>query len=128
MAAAVKSVSAGYKALTAGVRTTHLEANASYDLGVVKVSLGFDGARANILESATDGNAVALSASMPLGAQAVAGFDYVTRDANTFSQYAIQYNLSKRTALNGSFGNMSNTKIDGLTSGNMYRLAIWHTF
>ena len=128
LAVAYKSISAGRAALTAGVRTNHLEAMASYDLGVAKVAVGFDGARANVLESATEGNAVSLSASMPLGAQAVAGFDYITRDANTFSQYAIQYNLSKRTALNGSFGNMSNTKVDGVTSGNMYRLAIYHTF
>ena len=128
MAVAYKSIAAGYKALTTGVRTTHFEAMASYDLGVAKVAVGFDGARANVLESATEGNAVSLSASIPLGAMAVAGFDYATRDANTFSQYAIQYNLSKRTALNASFGNMSNTKVDGLTSGNMYRLAVWHTF
>ena len=128
LAVAYKSISAGYKALTTGVRTNHLEAMASYDLGVAKVAVGFDGARANVLESATEGNAVSLSVSMPLGAQAVAGFDYATRDANTFAQYAIQYNLSKRTALNGSFGNLSNTKVDNVTTGNMYRIAIWHTF
>lgn len=128
LAVAYKSIASGYKALTTGVRTNHIEAAASYDLGVAKVAVGFDGARANVLESATEGNAVSLSASIPLGSMAVAGFDYVTRDANTFSQYAIQYNLSKRTALNASFGNLSNTKVDGITSGNMYRLAIWHTF
>lgn len=105
----------------------NLEAFASYDMGVAKVGLGFDGKRTST--GPTEKSAVSMGVSAPLG-PVVLGVNYAKRDVNKLWEAVAVYNFSKRTALNASFGKQTVPGAAGLLSDKygQHRIRLQHTF
>ena len=51
-----------------------------------------------------------MSVSVPVG-NSVFGVNYGKRDVASFQEYAVQYNLSKRTYIAGSYGSYTNAAV-----------------
>lgn len=73
-----------------------------YDAGVAKVGFGYDSPR-RAKQNGTDEAAFMLGVSVPLGKFST-GLNYAKRDTNSLTQVGVQYDLSKRTNVNGSYG------------------------
>ena len=116
-----------YALATTGVsdlRTVSTDAHVIYDAGFAKVGLGYDGPRRG-KANGKDEAAMLLGLSVPMG-QTTLGLNYGKRDAASFLHAAAQYDLTKRTNVNLSYG--MNTA--SATSGNtdQYRLSLNHAF
>jgi len=134
----------------ASARENRLEAFATYDLGVAKFGLGYDGKNvgtsdvvnpllvspANKYEAIrTPGTAEyvkfnqtaawSVGVSAPLGAFTV-GANYAKRDVAELTALVAEYSLSKRTSFNASLGRQ--TANAGTDSGNQYRIGMYHSF
>jgi Gram-negative porin len=66
-----------------------------------------------------------LGVSVPFGATTV-GVNWGKRDAASFTQVAAQYDLSKRTNVNLSLGNDTQSGTSG--TNDQYRLSLNHSF
>ena len=108
-------------------RKNRLEAFATYDLGVAKFGVGYDGPNVGLPNSPliTDASAWAVGVSAPLGPVTI-GANYAKRDANKVTELAADYALSKRTSFNASLGRQTANK--GTDNGNQYRLGVYHSF
>lgn len=81
-----------YKKNAGASTATKNEAFASYDLGVAKVAAGYE-------KASTDTDAkTSLGVSAPLGA-ITAGVSYIKSGDNKYTDFAVSYALSKRTAI-----------------------------
>lgn len=110
--------------LTPGsLRNTSTDFSVKYDAGVVVVALGYDSPRRG--KPAADGAATLLGIKANLG-QVSLGINYGKRDAATFMQLGAQYDLSKRTNVNVSFGN--DIQSAGAATNDQYRLSLNHSF
>ncbi len=128
-AAAVKSTTGLTTAqLTAGAKKTNIEAAATYDLGVVKLGFGYDGATTGGTGNYTDKTMTSYGVSVPLGALTV-GVNGATRGANKFYDAGANYDLSKRTSLRVQMGQITGTSSTSAnTQGNQYRIGVLHNF
>jgi predicted porin len=113
-------------AAAANTQGYNLEGFATYDAGVVKVGLGFDGKRTST--GSTEKSAVALGVSAPVGPM-VLGVNYAKRDTNKLWEAVAMYNFSKRTAINASFGKQT-VPANVLTTDKygQHRIRLQHTF
>ena len=117
------------------LRTTRTEAYATYDFGVAQVGVGFDGAQvgSNVANATDDASAVAFGVAVPMGAITL-GANWAKRDVNTVSEFVAKYDLSKRTSMNFSIGKQSVDADPTVgaanvgTTGNQYRIAMFHSF
>ena len=142
---------ATYVALGLGhiARKNRVEAFATYDFGMAKIGLGYDGKNVGTPEGSPLGevagdqfaairtpgtaqyvrfnNAAAYSigVSAPFGPVTV-GANYAKRDIAKLTEVVADYALSKRTSLNASLGRQ--TANVGTDSGNQYRLGVYHSF
>jgi hypothetical protein len=94
-----------------------------YDAGVVVVALGYDSPRRG--KADTDAAATLLGIKANLG-QVSLGINYGKRDAASFMQLGAQYDLSKRTNVNVSFGN--DIQSASAATNDQYRLSLNHSF
>jgi predicted porin len=132
-AAGPVAVGAAYKkpklAALANTQGYNLEAFGTYDAGVVKVGLGFDGKRTS--SGPTEKSAVSLGVSAPVGPM-VLGVNYAKRDVNKLWEAVAQYNFSKRTAINASFGKQTLALVGGAVPASdkygQHRIRLQHTF
>lgn len=113
-------------------RTSRFEAFATYDLGVAKLGVGYDGSTVGVpYNSTSDANAYSLGVSVPVGAVTL-GFNWAKRDVNSLTEYVAKYDFSKRTSLNASFGKQTfDAAPVGSTTGingQQYRIGLYHTF
>ena len=109
-------------------RNTNAEGFLTYDFGVAKVGLGFDTALAGVVASAVnDATAWSFGVSAPIGAFTV-GVNWAQRDVNNMYEAVVNYDLSKRTAINVSFGRQSFDAVAGVTDGQQYRVRLLHAF
>ncbi|NDP40338.1 MAG: porin [Rhodoferax sp.] len=129
-------------------RKNRLEAFATYDLGVAKFGVGYDGKNVGTSDAVYAANlaneyasirtpgtadyvrfnraaAWSVGVSAPLGAFTV-GANYAKRDIAKLTEVVAKYDLSKRTNLNASFGRQ--TANEGTDSGNQYRIGMYHSF
>jgi len=104
-------------------RTTSTDLSVVYNAGVATIGLGFDSARRGKPDS--DASATLLGLSVPVGAATV-GFNWGKRDTASFTQVVAQYDLSKRTNLNLSLGNDTQSNNSG--TNDQYRLSLNHSF
>lgn len=137
----------GYK--DAVHRKNKLEAYATYDFGMAKLGVGFDGASVGTVgpelatvaglsadgttreDGVTTSNAYSIGVAVPLGAVTV-GLNYAKRDINSVVELGANYNLSKRTALTAAIGRHTfdenratpNTGVNG----QQYLVAMTHSF
>lgn len=132
----------------ASARDNRLEAFATYDFGVAKVGLGYDGKNVGTSDRVYAANlaneyasirtlgtpdyvrfnqaaAWSVGVSAPLGAVTV-GANYAKRDIAKLTEVVAKYDLSKRTSFNASLGRQ--TANVGTDSGNQYRLGVYHSF
>lgn len=130
-----------YPVLAANIaRNTNAEGFITYDFGMAKVGLGFDTSNAGTdntaaaaVRAVNDATAWSFGVSAPIGAFTV-GLNWAQRDVNNLYEGVVEYNLSKRTAINFSFGRQSmdatNAAAAGFTetNGNQYRLRLLHAF
>ena len=113
--------------VAAGMEKGNTELAAIYDFGVAKVGVAYDG------KTTTTGDALTgFSVNVPVGAMSV-GFNTAKRGDNKFTQYGVNYSLSKRTTLSAQAGKhsgvMSNQAAStSSTMGNQYRVGVLHTF
>jgi hypothetical protein len=105
-------------------RTVSTDLSVVYDAGVAKVGFGYDSARRG-KQDGTDDAAITGSVTVPFGA-AEAGVNFGKRGNASFSQVGMQYNLSKRSNINLSFGNYDSGAANGQT--NEYSLSLNHYF
>ncbi len=112
-------------ALTAAnsARSTSTDVSVVYNAGVATIGFGYDSARRGKPDS--DAAATLLGVSVPFGATTV-GVNWGKRDAASFTQVAAQYDLSKRTNVNLSLGNDTQSGTSGTTD--QYRLSLNHSF
>ena len=154
---AVKGYSfrAGQNAALAGLggiaRKNRLEAFATYDFGMAKIGVGYDGknvgtpdginplagvgvtnAYQRVLTRGTadyvrfnTAHAWSVGVSAPLGPVTI-GANYAKRDIAKLTELVADYALSKRTSLNASLGRQ--TANVGTDSGNQYRIGAYHSF
>jgi len=122
-------------------RNTNSEGFITYDFGVAKVGLGFDSAMAGTdntaaaaVRAVNDATAWSFGVAAPIGAFTV-GVNWAQRDVNNMYEAVVNYDLSKRTAINLSFGRQSyDASIAGgalggsETNGNQYRIRLLHAF
>lgn len=113
-------------------RTSRYEAFATYDLGVAKLGVGYDGSTTGVAYNSTsDANAYSLGLSAPVGAITV-GFNWAKRDVNSLTEYVVKYDLSKRTSLNASFGKQTFDAAPAASTtgvnGQQYRVGLYHAF
>jgi len=122
--------------IAANARNTNSEGFITYDFGVAKVGLGFDTALAGVAPgpAVSDATAWSFGVSAPIGAFTI-GANWAQRDVNNMYEAVINYDLSKRTAINVSFGRQSfdssapggsNGGVE--TNGNQYRIRLLHAF
>jgi hypothetical protein len=110
-----------------GMEKGNTELAGIYDFGVAKVGVAYDG------KTTTTGKALTgFSVNVPVGAISV-GFNTAKRGDNKFTQYGVNYALSKRTTLIAQSGKntgvMSNQAAAAdSTMGAQYRVGIKHTF
>jgi len=112
------------------VQTTSFDLSAIYDAGFAKLGFGYDSSRRG--KNSDDKAAMLFGASVPLGAITV-GANYGTRDKANFLQLAGQYDLSKRTNVNVSWGqdNQGGKEADKITdnpTNSQYRVSLNHSF
>jgi len=110
---------------TAGVtdpRTVSYDMSVVYNAGVATVGLGYDSVRRG-KQGGTDDGAVLAGISVPVGAASF-GLNYGKRGNGSFNQVGAQYDLSKRTNVNLSFGNADT----GTVQTNEYSLSLNHYF
>jgi len=105
-------------------RTMSTDISAVYNFGVATVGLGWDSARRG-KQDGTDAAATMFGVSVPMGA-ATFGLNYGKRDTASFTQVAAQYDLSKRTNVNASFGSDTQSATSG--TNDQYRLSLNHSF
>jgi hypothetical protein len=105
-------------------RTVSTDAHVIYDAGFAKVGLGYDGPRRG-KDNCTDEEAMLLGVSVPMG-KTTLGLNYGKRDAASFLHAAAQYDLTKRTNLNLSYGMDTQSATSGNTD--QYRLSLNHAF
>ena len=105
-------------------RLTSTDLSAVYNFGVATVGVGYDSPRRG-KQNGTDLGATLIGVSVPVG-QATFGINYGKRDAASFAQVAAQYDLSKRTNVNASFGSDTQGAATGTTD--QYRLSLNHSF
>lgn len=110
------------------VRSTNAEGYLTYDFGVAKVGLGFDTANAGAPAGAVnDATAWSFGVAAPIGAFTI-GVNWAQRDVNNMYEAVVNYDLSKRTAINVSFGRQSFDSVPGGVDGNQYRIRLLHAF
>jgi hypothetical protein len=122
---AIKSASGAATATYA--RTINNEAFVTYDFGVAKVGLGWDGAMAAASSASADANAMAFGIAVPVTSALTVGANYATRDVNNTSEFTANYSLSKRTSFNASFGRQS-LKETATRTADQFRISLAHTF
>jgi len=105
-------------------RSTSTDFRLAYDAGIVAIALGYDSPRRGM--AVTDGAATFLGVKATFG-QLSMGVNYGKRDAATVMQVGAQYDLSKRTNLNVSFGNDNQGTVAAPTN-DQYRFSLNHTF
>jgi hypothetical protein len=105
-------------------RNTSTDFRLMYDAGIVAIGLGYDSPRRGA--AVADGAATLLGVKATFG-QVSMGVNYGKRDAATVMHVAVQYDLSKRTNLNGSFGN-DNQGTVGAPTNDQFRLSLNHSF
>jgi hypothetical protein len=106
------------------LRNTSTDFSVKYDAGVVAIAVGYDSPRRG--KPVADGAAMLLGVKATFG-QLSAGINYGKRDAASFMQLGAQYDLSKRTNVNASFGN-DNQGTAGAPINDQYRLSLNHSF
>lgn len=119
------------------VRTVNNEAFVTYDFGVAKIGLGWDGAAAglppaaagnlNFTQAAMDANATAFGVAVPVTSALTLGANYATRDVNNTSEFVANYALSKRTVLNASYGRQT-AKETATRTADQFRISLAHNF
>jgi len=105
-------------------RTMSTDLSVTYDAGVAKVGLGYDSTRRG-KQDGTDDAAILAGVTVPMG-KASFGVNYGKRGNGSFSQVGAQYDMSKRTNVNLSFGNADTGAANGQT--NEYSLSLNHYF
>ena len=122
---AQKSTNLSAALVAAGVEKSNTELAAIYDFNVAKVGFAYDS------KTTTTGKALTgFSVNVPVGAIAV-GFNTAKRGDNKFTEYGVNYALSKRTTIAAQAGKMSGVTSNSAstsTIGNQYRVGIKHTF
>jgi predicted porin len=128
-------------------RKNRLEAFATYDLGMAKVGVGFDGGNVGTVDNAlapaalgggsqamvdfNKSSAYSLGVSAPVGAMTV-GANWAKRENSNMFETVVKYDLSKRTYVNTSWGRQSQDALNGaagaITTGHQYRVGLYHTF
>ena len=103
-------------------RTVSTDLSVTYDAGVAKVGFGYDSTRRG-KQDGTDDAAILASVSVPMGKASV-GVNYGKRGNASFNQFGAQYDLSKRSNVNLSFGNADT----GTATSNEYSLSLNHYF
>jgi len=103
-------------------RTVSYDMSVVYNAGVASVGLGYDSVRRG-KQGGTDDGAVLAGVSVPVGAASF-GLNYGKRGNGSFNQVGAQYDLSKRTNVNLSFGNTDT----GTVQTNEYSLSLNHYF
>lgn len=129
-------------------RKNRLEAFATYDFGMAKIGVGYDGKNVGTSDAVIRPNlaneyasirtigtadyvrfnsaaAWSVGVSAPFGPVTV-GANYAKRDIAKLTEVVADYALSKRTSLNASLGRQ--TANVGTDSGNQYRLGMYHSF
>jgi len=105
-------------------RTVSTDLSVTYNAGIATVGLGYDSTR-RAKQDGTDDAAILAGVSVPMG-KASFGVNYGKRGNGSFSQVGTQYDLSKRTNVNLSFGNADTGAANGQT--NEYSLSLNHYF
>ena len=105
-------------------RTMSTDLSVTYDAGVAKVGLGYDSTRRG-KQDGTDDAAILAGVTVPMG-KASFGVNYGKRGNGSFNQVGAQYDMSKRTNVNLSFGNADTGAANGQT--NEYSLSLNHYF
>jgi hypothetical protein len=120
----VKADPTGTAGVTTGdIQTTSYDISAIFDAGVAKFGVGYDSSRRGY--TSADKSALLVGVSVPLGAVTLGG-NYGSRDAANFLQLAAQYDLSKRTNVNFSWG--QDKQGAGKDTTSQYRLSLNHAF
>jgi hypothetical protein len=115
-----------YSSSLAGAHSTGVYAK--YNFGPVVAALGWG-------KVSVDHQQVAYGVSVPMGATTV-GFDGVTYNGARLTEAAVKYDLSKRTSLKASYGNLNDAALSnaGYTldsayvSNSQYRVGLFHSF
>lgn len=95
--------------------------SASYDIGVATVGFGFENPRSG-------NNQYAAGLKVPMGA-ITAGLVYAKAGSNKGYGIGANYALSKRTAINVSYGKVDAGGVSGsATNDNQYRIRLMHSF
>lgn len=110
-------------AKASNIQTTSTNLQVIYDAGVAKVGLGYDSSRRGF--TSADKAATLMGISVPLGAITV-GMNYGSRGDASFTHLGAQYDLSKRTNVNASWGQKKDGAADDTYSN--YRLSLNHSF
>lgn len=108
-------------------RTINNEAFVTYDFGVAKVGLGWDGAAAAASSALNDANALAFGVAVPVTSALTLGANYATRNVTNTSEFVANYALSKRTVFNASFGRQS-AKETATRTQDQFRISLAHNF
>ncbi|WP_296509473.1 porin [Rhodoferax sp.] len=108
-------------------RTINNEAFVTYDFGVARVGLGWDGAMAAASSANADANALAFGVAVPVTSALTLGANYATRDVNNTTEFAAAYSLSKRTVFNASYGRQT-AKETATRTADQFRISLAHNF
>jgi predicted porin len=114
------------------------ELSAVYDFGMAKVGFGYDGASVEKGATVTAAqafykkDALGVGVSVPFGAFTV-GANYAVRGKAKLAEAVAQYNFSKRTYVNASWGKQNadatqTNAVGGTESNQQYRVALRHDF
>ena len=100
---------------------TRVRASASYDMGVAKIGFGYS-------DKKTQLGQYTMGLSVPIGAMTL-GVVYAVNDETNAQGWAgsINYALSKRTAINASYGDISKSDT-AANVGNQFRIRVMHSF
>jgi hypothetical protein len=122
---AQKSTNLSAALVALGMKKGNSELAAIYDFGVAKIGVAYDS------KTTTTGSALTgFSVNVPFGAVSV-GYNTAKRGDNEFTQYGVNYSLSKRSTLSAQAGKNSGVTSNSAatsTIGQMYRVGIKHTF
>ena len=105
------------------IQTTSFDVSAIYDAGVAKIGFGYDSSRRGY--TSADKAAMLFGVSIPMGAITLGG-NYGSRDEANFLQLGAQYDLSKRSNVNLSWG--QDKQGAGKDTNSQYRLSLNHSF
>ncbi len=105
------------------LQTTSTDLSVIYDAGVAKLGFAYDSSRRGY--TSADKSAMIFGLSVPMGAITVGG-NYGSRDEANFLQLGAQYDLSKRTNVNASWG--QDKQGAGKDTNSQYRLSLNHSF